>query len=343
MDDPKTIYIASQPSIIRQALATIPNPQHCHFLDLGCGKGRALLVATEFRFAAIIGVDLSPTLSRTARRNADVFSRVHPDRTPIAVVTCDALAYELPAEKLVIFLYNPFHRPLIVQLLHRIESSLQAIRRELYIVYYNPVWADVFDASAALERRFAAQLPYDQSEIGYGPDESDVVVVWQNRGNSHRRPPGPHTAPVSVVTPGWRAEIARIGMPQPTQSAARSERSEIFLRIGLTSGRSDGYVMSSDVTAASLSLMTSLAVARQGAGYSDRAFWRPIASDRPLSVGPQTVVASPHQSPAPGFGEKNWNFSGFPSQSLRVGRRWLFYRNVWPDFREFGIQPQPFL
>jgi SAM-dependent methyltransferase len=223
IDDPKTIYIASQPSIIRQALATIPNPQHCHFLDLGCGKGRALLVATEFRFAAIIGVDLSPTLSRIARRNADVFSRLHPDRTPIAVVTRDALAYELPAEKLVIFLYNPFHRPLIVQLLHRIESSLQAISRELYIVYYNPVWADVFDASTALERRFAAQLPYDQSEIGYGPDESDVVVVWQNRGNPHRRPPGPHTALVSVVTPGWRAEIARIGTPQPSPVGSDSQ------------------------------------------------------------------------------------------------------------------------
>jgi SAM-dependent methyltransferase len=138
MDVPTTIYSAAQPSIIRQALATIPDPQHCHFLDLGCGKGRPLLVATEFHFAAIIGVELSPTLSRIARRNADVFSRVHPDRGPIVVVVGDALVHELPAEKLVIFLYNPFHRPLIAQLLRRLESSLETISRELYIVYYNP-------------------------------------------------------------------------------------------------------------------------------------------------------------------------------------------------------------
>ena len=32
-----------------------------------------------------------------------------------------------------------------------------------------------------------------------------------------------------------------------------------------------------------------------------------------------------------------------PSQSLELGRGWLFHRNVWPDFRVFGIQPQPFL
>jgi len=207
MDVPTTIYSASQPSIIRQALATIPDPQDCHFLDLGCGKGRPLLVATEFRFATIIGVELSPTLSRIARRNADFFSRAHPDRTPIVVIGGDALAHELPAEKLVIFLYNPFHRPLMAQLLRRVESSLQAISRELYIVYYNPVWADVFDASTALERRFAAQLSYGQSEIGYGPDESDAVVVWQNRGNRHPCPPGARTAPVSIISPGWRAAI----------------------------------------------------------------------------------------------------------------------------------------
>ena len=209
LDVPTTIYIAAQPSIIRQALATIPDPQHCHFLDLGCGKGRPLLVATEFGFAAIVGVELSPTLARVARRNADVFPPMHPDRTPIVVLVGDALAHELPAEKLVIFLYNPLHRPLMALLLRRIESSLETSSRELYVVYYNPVWADVLDASTALERRFAAQLPYDQSELGYGPDESDVAVVWQNRGNPHPCPPGARTTPISITTAGWRAEMAQ--------------------------------------------------------------------------------------------------------------------------------------
>ena len=198
IDDQTSEYLAAQPSIIRQALATIPEPELCHFVDIGCGKGRPLLVATEFRFAAITGVEHSPTLSRIARRNADVFSRVHPDRIPIAVVTGDALEYELPGEKLVIFLYNPFHRALIAQLLRRIKSSLQLISRDLYIIYYTPVWADVFDASTALERRFAADIPYDQSEIGYGPGESDVVVVWQNRGNPNPCPEGKRTARVSI-------------------------------------------------------------------------------------------------------------------------------------------------
>jgi hypothetical protein len=48
------------------------------------------------------------------------------------------------------------------------------------------------------------------------------------------------------------------------------------------------------------------------------AFWHPIASDTPLGRAAKRW-ASTHQSPSPGFGEKNWNLSGFPSQSLESG------------------------
>jgi SAM-dependent methyltransferase len=203
-----TAYIAAQPSILRRALAVIPDPHHSCFLDLGCGKGRPLLIATEFNFLTITGVEFSPTLSRIARRNAAIFAHAHPDRSRIDVVTGDALAYKLPKEKLVIFLYNPFDRPLMAQLLSNIEISLHATPRDLYIVYYNPTWAGVLDASTTLERRYAAQLPYDPTEVGYGPDTTDAVVIWQNRGNPHRPPPGNPDAPVVIAAPGMRAEIA---------------------------------------------------------------------------------------------------------------------------------------
>ena len=198
---------AAQPSIIRTALTLIPNRQYCHFVDIGCGKGRPLFVATEFDFRAITGVEFSPALSHIARENVAAFSRAYPDRTRINIVSGDALAYELPEEKLVMFLYNPFDRPIVAHFLSNIETTLRATPRDLYIIYYNPVWAEVLDASASLERRYAAQLPYDPSEIGYGPQESDAVVIWQNRGNSHPRVPGDPAAPVSIVAPGLLVEI----------------------------------------------------------------------------------------------------------------------------------------
>jgi len=223
LDAATTPYVPAQPSIIRAALAAIPEPQHSHFLDIGCGKGRPLLIATEFGFASITGVELSPTLARIARRNAAAFLRANPQRTRIDVVTGDALAHKLPEQQLVVFLYHPFVRPLMAQFLANIEACLRASRLDLYIVYYNPVWADAFDSRANLERRYAAQFPYDAGEIGYGPDESYAVVVWQNRGNPPPKPPGIATAPVIIVSTGIRAELPREGDVNRTQQAAHQQ------------------------------------------------------------------------------------------------------------------------
>lgn len=90
-------YAGSQPSILRAALAALPPVDSCTFLDLGCGKGRALLVASELPFRDILGVELSPVLAETARRNAAIVARRHPERTTIRIVEGDATALPLPA------------------------------------------------------------------------------------------------------------------------------------------------------------------------------------------------------------------------------------------------------
>jgi SAM-dependent methyltransferase len=201
-------YGAAQPSIVRRALAAIPDRTDCHFLDIGCGKGRPLFIASEIGFRSVTGIEFSAPLIRIARRNVAAFSRAYPDRKPVNIVAGDALDYTLPAERLVIFLYNPFDRPAMAQLLGNIEASLRTTPRDLYIIYYNPVFGDLLDGSASLERRYAAQVPYDSSEMGYGPQTSDAVIVWQNRGNPHPRPPGDPNLQVSIVFPGRLAEIA---------------------------------------------------------------------------------------------------------------------------------------
>jgi hypothetical protein len=110
----------------------------------------------------------------------------------------------------VLFLYHPFGRHLVQRLRERVDLSLLAHPRDFYIVYINPVWAEVFDRSEILERRYAAQLTYDAGELGYGPDGSDGVVVWQNCGNRHPRPQGAADAPVIAVKPGHRARVDEV-------------------------------------------------------------------------------------------------------------------------------------
>jgi SAM-dependent methyltransferase len=203
----ESVYGAAQPSIISAALATIPNVASCNFVDLGCGKGRPLIIAASAGFKTVTGVEFTPTLARTARRNAASYRRMYPNSPLIDVITGDALEYRFPEGPTALFLYNPFDANLTGRVIKNIEASLQQAPRDFYVICYNPVCAALFDASPALERRFAAQIPYDERELAFGPDDTDGVAVWQNRGNQASLPPGTPNAPIKVTIPRWRAEV----------------------------------------------------------------------------------------------------------------------------------------
>ena len=78
-------YAGSQPSVLRSALSQLPKLASYTFLDLGCGKGRPLLVASEFSFREIIGVELSPPLAQVAQQNATIIANRFPARGLIAI------------------------------------------------------------------------------------------------------------------------------------------------------------------------------------------------------------------------------------------------------------------
>ena len=173
-------YAGSQPSIVRAALASLPEPARYAFVDIGCGKGRPLLVASEFPFQRVMGVELSPALAAIARSNADHSAVLHPQRTAIEIQTGDATAVAAPAERAVYFLYNAFDESLVQALVANLERQLEDRLHHLFFVYYNPVHSEVLDRSPVFERWSAKTLPYAVSELGYGPDIEDTVVIWQS-------------------------------------------------------------------------------------------------------------------------------------------------------------------
>jgi SAM-dependent methyltransferase len=208
----KHCYAGSQPSIIHAALTTLPALDGYTFIDLGCGKGRPLLVSSEFPFRELIGVELSPKLADMAHKNAAVLKSHFPERPPITIVTGDASAFPFPAGNIVLFLYNPFGEEVIAKVVAGIEAALAAENRALFVVYYNPVYGHCFDATPALARYFAASLPYAEEEVGFGPDTEDPVVIWQ-AGQIARPHPGANRA-IVVTKAAMRAEISSLeGQP----------------------------------------------------------------------------------------------------------------------------------
>lgn len=172
-------YAGSQPSIVRAGIALLPNHNQYAFVDLGCGKGRALMVASEFSFARLVGVEISPKLAEVARRNAALIAVRDPRRAPIEIQVADATVMRPPAAQVVYFMYNPFGRALTETLVDGLERQLANGLQHAFLVYYNPVYGDVFDRSPRFARWQAETIPYADDELGFGPDLSDTLVTWQ--------------------------------------------------------------------------------------------------------------------------------------------------------------------
>ena len=184
-------YVGSQPSVVRRALNTIGAIERAVFVDLGCGKGRTLAVASEYPFREVIGIEIAARLVRIARKNAATIARAHPYRPPIIVREGDATVLSgLDGNDLVLFLYNSFRRPLVTRLIGEIEDwAGRNPSARLYLVYYNCVHFDLFDDSAALERFSAEQLLFNSEERATSPFDNigEAVVIYRLRG----RDPGP--------------------------------------------------------------------------------------------------------------------------------------------------------
>lgn len=174
-------YMGSQPTIIRRALDTLGDIAGYTFVDIGCGKGRPLIVASEYPFTEARGYDISEELVKIANANGAAMARRFPARAPIHAVNANVTEMTLPSGKLVVFMFNPFGPELMAALLQKMEADLASgVIEHLFVVYDNPVCGHLFDGSSYLRRWFAATIAYDPGELGYGPEVEDGVVIWQS-------------------------------------------------------------------------------------------------------------------------------------------------------------------
>jgi len=128
-------YYSHHPSVTRSALSRLDAHGRYTFIDIGCGKGRALLVASEFPFRKITGLEFAPPLAEIARRNVQRYRGRKQKCRDIEVITGDALEYELAPEPQVLHLYSPFAPKLLDRLMQRIEDSYRSFPRTLLMMF----------------------------------------------------------------------------------------------------------------------------------------------------------------------------------------------------------------
>ena len=120
------------------------------FVDLGSGKGRALLVASEFPFAKIVGVELSSELHAIAEKNIELYRPPLQPCRNIELRRENAAAFVFPSVPLVLFMFNPFGEETIRRVLENLALSLRTAPRAAFFVYVHDRLVDMrrFDAVA---------------------------------------------------------------------------------------------------------------------------------------------------------------------------------------------------
>ncbi len=149
-------YLGSEPELVRKVLADLPiTYQDFVFVDYGSGKGRVLLLASQFQFKYIVGVEFAAELHRICEVNVKACRNPQMICTDIRPIHCDATIFEPPPDPLVLYFYNPFDRVIFKTVLNRIRISLQNHPRPIWIVYINPKDRRTFHHMEFLEEVFS--------------------------------------------------------------------------------------------------------------------------------------------------------------------------------------------
>jgi SAM-dependent methyltransferase len=171
-DDLNNGYSAVAPSVFREACRrwreTLPSSSARDgaytFVDVGVGKGRALLLAAGMPFRKVVGVELNEALARIAQRNADLWARATKSRRKIRVLKQDALQFRWPRAPLLVYLNNPFACALVEKLAVKLASLATSGNGLVDVIYVNPACADAFTGSGKFRLLWNAQIQMDEPD-----------------------------------------------------------------------------------------------------------------------------------------------------------------------------------
>lgn len=104
-------------------------------VDFGCGKGKVLLIASEFAFKEVRGVEFSPLLCDIATDNCSKYKARSKTNTVFSIFLSDVLDYGIQDDEDVFYLYNPFDAHILEHVLQNLLASLERRERKIWIIY----------------------------------------------------------------------------------------------------------------------------------------------------------------------------------------------------------------
>ncbi len=165
-----TIYMPVSYTLIEEAFKQLNatkllnNKPLNYFLDIGCGKGRALCVAAHQGFKQVTGLDFARDLCEAAKENLAITKQKNP-ALEFKVINNDAFYFKIPDDVDCIFLFNPFDEIIMSGVVKNIADSLQKNPHKITIIYVNPLHKALFLKAGYKETWYIKKMKYLEASI----------------------------------------------------------------------------------------------------------------------------------------------------------------------------------
>jgi SAM-dependent methyltransferase len=106
-------------------------------VDLGCGKGRVMMVAAHFGFTKTTGIDFAKEMCEEANANMMKKQKQFPGLT-WNVIRQNVENYDIRSDDSVFFMFNPFDYSVLKNFLRKLNISCDQFPRPIYFIYASP-------------------------------------------------------------------------------------------------------------------------------------------------------------------------------------------------------------
>lgn len=133
-------------------------------IDLGCGKGRVMVVAAHYGFTKITGVDFAGELCMEAESNCTIVTKQFP-LTEWTVLNADAVNFKFGKDDHLFFFFNPFKETVMKEVIENMLQSLKDFPRKILVVYMNPQHKKLFESSGFKEVSYIRRMRFVDAVI----------------------------------------------------------------------------------------------------------------------------------------------------------------------------------
>jgi len=150
-------YQPTEAALFHEMMGALQQNTHVNledftFLDLGSGKGRTLLMASDYPFRRIVGVELLPSLHRIAQQNVAQYKSDSQRCFDMESQCADATTFPFPDGPLLIYLFNPFPESGLRRAIANLKQSLERHPRASFVLYHNPQLENVLTDAGFLKK-----------------------------------------------------------------------------------------------------------------------------------------------------------------------------------------------